>query len=49
MPKLFYIDHGQGSKNILIETTKETKGMSTTHKWTKTQGIKVKDMIRLEW
>jgi len=48
-PKLYYIDNEQGSKNIIKQLSKTPKGMSTTIQWEKTQGINVKDMIRLEW
>lgn len=48
-PKLYYIDNEKGSKNIIEQLSKSTKGMFTQNKWEKTQGINIKDMIRLEW
>jgi hypothetical protein len=48
-PTLYYIDNENGSKNIIHQLSKTTKGMFTTTKWEKSQGINVKDMIRLEW
>ena len=48
-PKLYYIDNENGSKNTIDQPSKTTKGMFTTISWVKTQGINIKDMIRLEW
>ncbi len=48
-PKLYYIDNKQGSKNIIQPLSKTPKGMCTTIQWEKTQGINIKDMIRLDW
>jgi hypothetical protein len=48
-PKLYHIDNKKGSKNIIKQLSKSTKGMFTQNKWEKTQGINIKDMIRLEW
>jgi hypothetical protein len=48
-PKLFYIDNENGSKNVIPQISKITKGMFTNFKWEKTQGINIRDMIRLEW
>ena len=48
-PKLYYIDHEQGSKNLISRDSKTTKGLFTNNKWVKTHGIKIKDMIRLDW
>ena len=48
-PKLYHIDNEKGSKNIIEQSSKTTKGMFTNNKWEKTQGINLKDMIRLEW
>jgi hypothetical protein len=48
-PKLYHIDNEKGSKNIIEQFSKSTKGMFTQNKWEKTQGINIKDMIRLEW
>ena len=48
-PKLYYIDNEQGTKNMIEQLSKTTKGMFINNKWKKTQGINVKDMIRLEW
>ncbi|MDH3677090.1 MAG: hypothetical protein OEQ12_02180 [Nitrosopumilus sp.] len=48
-PKLYYIDNENGNKNLITPITQKTKGIFTAIKWEKTQGINVKDMIRLEW
>ncbi len=48
-PELMYFNNEQGSKNLIPSFSKTTKGMFTNYKWEKTQGINVKDMIRLEW
>jgi len=48
-PKLYYIDNELGTKNIIPQLSKTSKGMSTTIQWEKTQGINIKDMIRLDW
>ena len=48
-PKLYYIDNENGSKNEIEELFKQSKGMSTNIRWEKTQGINIRDMIRLEW
>jgi hypothetical protein len=48
-PKLYYIDHEQGSKNMINHVAQPTQGVFTNVKWEKTQGIKIKDMIRVEW
>ena len=48
-PKLFYIDHEKGSKNLIDKSLEKPSGPFITHVWNKTQGIKVKDLIRLEW
>ncbi len=48
-PKLFYIDNELGTKNIIPQLSKTINGISTKIQWQKTQGINVKDMIRLEW
>lgn len=48
-PNLFYIDNEKGSKILVDESPKTSKGMFYTHTWNKSQGIKIKDMIRLEW
>ena len=48
-PKLFYIDNELGTKNIIPQLSKTINGISTKIQWEKTQGINVKDMIRLEW
>ena len=48
-PKLYYIDNNEGSKNLIDSIFKTAKGMSTTIQWEKTQGINLKDLIRLEW
>ena len=47
--KLYYFNNKQGSKNLIKHTSKTTKGMFTNNKWEKTQGINVKDLIRVEW
>jgi len=48
-PKLYYVDNEHGSKNLIEQLSKTTKGMFTNNKWEKTQGINVKDIISLEW
>ena len=48
-PKLFYFDNEKGIKNTIDQISKTTKGMFTNIKWEKPFGIKIKDMIRLEW
>ncbi|MFQ5440931.1 MAG: adenylate/guanylate cyclase domain-containing protein [Nitrosopumilaceae archaeon] len=48
-PMLYYIDNKNGSKTMIEQSSKTTKGLSTNIKWEKTQGINYKDMIRLEW
>jgi len=48
-PKLYHIDNEQGSKNIINQESKTTKGLFTNYLWEKTHGIKIKDMIHLEW
>jgi hypothetical protein len=48
-PKLYYIENENASKNMIEPLSKITTGMFTNTKWEKTQGIKIKDMIRLEW
>ena len=48
-PKLYYIDNELGTKNMIPQLTKTINGISTKIQWEKTQGINVKDMIRLEW
>lgn len=48
-PKLFYFDNKNGSKNLIENLARETKGLTNNFKWEKDQGINVKDMILLEW
>ena len=48
-PKLYYIDNENGNKTILFESSNIAKGISRTIHWEKTEGINLKDMIRLEW
>ena len=48
-PKLYYIDNEHGSKNLVEQLSKTTKGMFTKNTWEKTDGINVKDIISLEW
>jgi hypothetical protein len=48
-PKLYYIENENASKNMIEPLSKITTGMFTNTKWEKTQGIRIKDMIRLEW
>jgi len=48
-PKLYYIDNENGSKDEIEKLYKQSKGMSTNIRWEKTQGIHIRDMIRLEW
>jgi hypothetical protein len=48
-PKLYYIDNKNGSKDLMSQLSKTTKGMFTNIKWEKTKGINIKDMVRLQW
>jgi hypothetical protein len=48
-PKLYYIDNKNGSKDLISQLSKTTKGMFTNIKWEKTKGINIKDMVRLQW
>lgn len=48
-PKLYHIDSELGSKNLIDQESKTTKGLFTNYEWKKPHGIKIKDMIRLEW
>ncbi|MGI0056340.1 MAG: adenylate/guanylate cyclase domain-containing protein [Nitrosarchaeum sp.] len=48
-PKFYHIDSKNDSKNLIEESKRVTKGISTTIQWQKTDGINSKDMIRLEW
>ena len=47
--KLYYFNNEQGSKSLIEQVLQTTKGMFTNNKWEKTQGITVKDFIRVEW
>ena len=49
VPKLYYIDNENGTKNMINQLSKTTPGVFTHYKWEKNQGINLKDMIRLEW
>ena len=49
VPKLYYIDNENGTKNVINQLSKTTPGVFTHYKWEKNQGINLKDMIRLEW
>jgi len=48
-PKLYYIDSEQGSREDVEIDSVRTKGMFSETMWTKSQGIKTKDGIRLMW
>ena len=48
-PELFHFDNEKGIKTKIDQLSKTTKGMFTNIKWEKPFGIKIKDMIRLEW
>ena len=48
-PKLYHMDSELGSKNLIDQESKTTKGLFTNYEWKKPHGIKIKDMIRLEW
>jgi hypothetical protein len=47
--RLYFFNNEQGSKNLIEQGSQTTKGMFTNNKWEKTQGIAVKDLIRVEW
>jgi hypothetical protein len=48
-PQLYYMDNRNGNKNLIKNESKTIKGMFTNILWEKTEGINLKDMIRLEW
>jgi hypothetical protein len=48
-PKLYYIDSEQGSREDVEIYSERTKGMFSETMWNKSQGIKIKDGIRLMW
>ena len=48
-PKLYYISSEYGSREDVEIASKRTKGMFSETMWTKSQGIKIKDGIRLMW
>ena len=48
-PILFYIDNEKGSKMMIPPTSQTSKGLFSNIRWEKSQGIKLKDTIRLEW
>ena len=48
-PMLYYIDSEQGSKEVIEISSKTRKGMFNGIMWEKSQGLKIKDGIRLEW
>jgi len=48
-PKLYHMDNERGSKSLINQESKSTKGLFTNYQWKKPHGVKIKDMIRLEW
>lgn len=48
-PSLFYFDNKNGTKNLIIQSSKTTRGVFTSYKWEKTQNIHVRDLICLDW
>jgi len=48
-PKLYYVDNNKGSKELIKKLSRTAKGLFANTRWEKTQGINIKDMIRLEW
>lgn len=48
-PKLYYIDSEQGNREDVEIDSERTKGMFSETMWNKSQGIKIKDGIRLVW
>ena len=48
-PKLYHIDSENNIKKQIKEPSKLSKGMSTSFQWQKSDGINIKDIIRLEW
>jgi hypothetical protein len=48
-PKLYHMNNERGSKSLINQESKTTKGLFTNYQWKKLQGIKIKDMIRMEW
>ncbi len=47
-PQLYYLGNENGDKHVLDKSTL-TKGIFTNHTWEKSEGINLKDLIRLEW
>jgi hypothetical protein len=48
-PKLYFMESEHGSKEMIQISSKIRKGMFNEIMWEKSQGIKIKDSIRLEW
>jgi hypothetical protein len=48
-PKLYHMDNERGIKSLINQESKSTKGLFTNYQWKKPHGVKIKDMIRLEW
>ncbi len=48
-PQLYHIDSNSHIKNSIEPSKQITHGLSTTIQWTKTDGINLEDLIRLEW
>jgi len=48
-PKLYYIDSENGNREDVEIDSERTKGMFSETMWEKSQGIKIKDGIRLVW
>ena len=48
-PVLYYMDSEQGSKDTIEISSKRRKGMFNEITWEKSEGLKIKDGVRLEW
>jgi hypothetical protein len=49
LPELYYFDSEEESKDIIKISSKNRKGMFNEITWEKSEGLKIKDRIRLEW
>ncbi len=49
LPRLFHIDSKAYVKNLIETSSKSSKDVFTILQWQKTDGINLKDIIRLEW
>jgi hypothetical protein len=48
-PKLYYVDLKNDDQKMIEESKRTARGLSSTIQWQKTDGINLRDMIRLEW